>query len=226
MKIIDRVIIFSRSSPIDTGCGKVYNLASTDLIHYVLPMTASFALAEQSGPGELHQHHISHETYICIDGEGSFYWGNRAQYPIKTGDVINIPPGTSHALNARAGELVRVLVVSYPQFTQSDLYPMVDPSKKRKEEKPPFLISHAPRYGVLVEHEQVTISRIHIEKPYFASAVQLLFVLQGTGIFKTAHHQTTLSITSYDSMIMERADSIVPQENQFIEAIVVQINPH
>lgn len=221
MKILDRIVTFARVSPVDTGCGKVYYLASTDLIHYSLPTTASFELADQSGPGELHQHHVSHEAYICIGGEGFIYWGTENKCSIKDSDVINIAPGTLHALNSLAGKSVRVLVVSYPQFTQSDLYPIIDTAKKRKDEKPPFFIAHAPKYGVLITHPHLTISRILIKQPYIASAVQLLFVLHGTGTFKAGDQQTT--ITTYDSIAMERGNSIIPKENETITAITVQI---
>jgi mannose-6-phosphate isomerase-like protein (cupin superfamily) len=221
MKILDRIVTFARVSPVDTGCGKIYYLASTDLIHYSLPMTASFELADQTGPGELHQHHTSHETYICIGGEGIFYWGIENKYPIKEGDIFNIAPNTLHALNALPGKSVRVLVVSYPQFTQSDLYPITDTTKKRKDEKPPFFAPNAPKYGVLVTHSHLTISRIIIKQPYIAAAVQLLFVLQGAGTFKTAGQE--IGIFKYDSMAMERGDSIIPQSAESIYAITVQI---
>lgn len=122
MKITNRVITFNTSSPVDTGCGNVYNLASTDLLPYSLLRTASFELANQSGPGELHVHHQSHEAYICIGGAGFIYWGKENQWPIKDGDVVNIAPGTFHALNANPGASVQVLVVSYPRFTQGDIF--------------------------------------------------------------------------------------------------------
>ncbi len=221
MKILDRVVTFARVSPVDTGCGKVYYLASTDLIHYSLPMTASFELADQTGPGELHQHHTSHEAYICIGGEGILYWGVENKYPIKDGDIFTIAPDTFHALNALSGKSVRVLVVSFPQFTHSDLYPVVDTVKKRKEEKPSFFLANAPKYGVLVTHPHLTISRILIKQPYIATAVQLLFVLQGTGTFKTAGQE--ISITNYDSIALERGDTIIPKNSESMSAITVQI---
>lgn len=221
MKTIERVITFDHESPVDTGCGKVYYLASTDPIAYTLPITASFELALQSGPGELHQHRISHETYIGIEGEGFISWGTHNKCTIKAGDVINIIPGTLHALNAFPGTLVTVLVVSYPRFSEYDLYPVVDTAQKRKEEKPSFFLSSAPTYGLLIAHDHIEISRILIQQPYFASGVELLFVISGKGTFKTGTQKA--AITTYDSMTMEKGDSITPAANEPIYAIAVRI---
>lgn len=221
MKILDRIILFSHASPVDTGCGKVYNLASTDLIHYSLPITASFELADQSGPGELHQHHTSHELYICIGGEGTVFWGTQNKCAFKEGDMLAIAPGTLHALNAAAGKSIRVLVVSYPRFTQSDLFPMVDTTKKRKEEIPSFFLKNIPKYGTLITYPHITIQRIHIQQPYIAATVQLLFVLNGNGTLKASGQE--VAITKYDSMAMERGDSILPKNHTPVDAITVQI---
>lgn len=221
MKIVDRIISFSHASPVDTGCGKVYNLASTDLIYYSLPITASFELADQSGPGELHQHHISHELYICIGGEGSVFWGTQNKCAFKEGDILAIAPGTIHALNAAPGKSISVLVVSYPRFTQSDLYPMIDTVKKRKEEIPSFFLKNIPSYGTLMTYPHITINRIHIQQPYIAATVQLLFVLTGSGILKASGQQAP--IIKYDSMAMERGDAILVKNDTPLDAITVQI---
>ncbi len=221
MKIEERVVIFSHESPLATGCGKVYNLASTDLIHYPLVHTASFELAHQAGPGELHEHHLSDETYICIGGKGFIEWGTTYKCVIKEGDVFNIIPRTFHALNAEPDSSVEVLVVSYPRFTPQDLYKIVlDSTIKRRSKRPSFYIP-APKYGILLRHAYATISRLLIEQPYTAAGIELLFVIRGSATC-TSHSQPII-LNKYDSIALEKGDTVKPHHTHPVAVIRVQL---
>lgn len=208
MKTIERIIKFTQVNPnaADTGCGDIYPLASTNLINPSMAQTASLALAHQTTSGQLHEHKKTREVYICVDGQGSVDWDMHYICPITEGDVVDITPGTLHGLNATKGKSVQVLVVSHPAFDLTDNYKIHDAVKKREEKKPPFYIDGAQNYfGTLVSHPHLLIRRSQVTE-YIAEDQQLLFVVRGTGTFKSNKFKT--SIEKYDSIAMQAGDSI------------------
>lgn len=224
MKTTDRIIKFTHVNPntADTGCGDIYPLASTDLIHPGAQQTASLALAHQTTAGHLHEHKKTREIYICVDGHGSVDWNKHYTCPITQGDIVDIKPGTLHGLNAAPGTSVQVLVISHPAFDLSDNYKINDGVKKREEKKPPFFISGATHYlGTLITHPHLMIRRLSVEQSYLAQDLQLLFIIRGTGIFKANNIKT--SIEKYDSAAMQVGDSIITTGSEPLIVIIAQV---
>ena len=72
---------------------------------------------ESSVKGHFHQHHTEH-VYV-IGGEGIMTIGAE-QKPIKSGDLIFIPSGTTHAVEVTSKESMKVLSVQSPLFLGKD----------------------------------------------------------------------------------------------------------
>ena len=73
-------------------------------------------------PDFLHYHEISEETYICLEGEGELFLGDRV-IRFNPGTRSIIRPGTLHAARPRLfGWKLVFLCVSSPAFDPADVY--------------------------------------------------------------------------------------------------------
>ena len=67
----------------------------------------------------LHLHRNSQEIYHVTQGTGTMRMGD-AEFDICRGDTIAIPPGTPHNVTSSGGELLKILCVCHPPYTDDD----------------------------------------------------------------------------------------------------------
>lgn len=136
----------------------------------------------------MHVRYRTREIYICVSGEGILEYGVDSCYPLKSGDIVDIAPGTVHALSAQPGKSVSVLVVSFPLFNHNDYEKVIAPILERKEIKPDFFIaapSQFPNLGIIVVDTDFTLSQFFVKNSWKAAVEQEVFIISGRGTLHT-----------------------------------------
>ena len=66
-------------------------------------------------PGEappLHSHDDTEQIFYMLEGDGLLTAGaDNAEYPVKVGDVVRIPPSIPHSIKAIGGSRIKYLAV-------------------------------------------------------------------------------------------------------------------
>ena len=66
-------------------------------------------------PGQappLHKHDDTEQLFYVLEGEGTLTIGQDSEsYPVKTGDLVRIPPSTLHTIKAEGGRPLRYLAI-------------------------------------------------------------------------------------------------------------------
>lgn len=85
------------------------------------PGRMSFAEATvEPGSSTLsHLHRASEEIYHITQGTGSMRLGD-AEFVIRAGDTVRIPPGTRHNVTATGAVALRIICVSAPPYAHAD----------------------------------------------------------------------------------------------------------
>ena len=86
-----------------------------DLVMDRSEATASEVFIVELAPGEappLHQHDDTEQVFYVLSGRGRLEIGaDRAAHPVRSGDVVRIPPATLHAIQCLGDEVLRYLAV-------------------------------------------------------------------------------------------------------------------
>jgi len=94
-----------------------------ELMHPAVHGNRNQSLAEaRLEPGavtELHLHRRSEELYHITAGEGVMTLGD-AQFVVRVGDTVCIPPGTPHRLRNTGGTTLVVLCCCSPPYSHDD----------------------------------------------------------------------------------------------------------
>lgn len=99
---------------------------NTDLRSRTLAATPDGTVSVQSGNVFRHYHADANEIQLILQGEGSFWLGDR-QVQVKPGDLIIIPRGVAHAgSNATTGRF-RALAIKLPPQRAGDTVPAPAP---------------------------------------------------------------------------------------------------
>ncbi len=81
------------------------------------------SLAEATvSPGRstrLHRHEESEEFYHITSGEGLMRLGD-GEFSVKTGDTVNIPPGTPHRISNTGDVDLKILCACTPPYSHED----------------------------------------------------------------------------------------------------------
>ena len=91
----------------------------TDLRSRLLAATPEGTVAVQSGNVVRHYHADANEIQLILQGEGSFWLGDR-EVQIKPGDLIIIPRGTPHAGSRATTGRFRALAIKLPPQAPTD----------------------------------------------------------------------------------------------------------
>lgn len=67
----------------------------------------------------LHKHAAHTETLYVLEGSGTFQL-NKESFEIKSGDYINVPEGTPHAVKVTSTIPLKVLSIQAPEFLGKD----------------------------------------------------------------------------------------------------------
>jgi len=77
------------------------------------------AIVEPGARTALHRHGVTEEIYCFTAGEGHMTLGD-AQFAVRAGDTVCIPPGTAHCVeNTGAGEM-KILCACAPAYAHED----------------------------------------------------------------------------------------------------------
>jgi mannose-6-phosphate isomerase-like protein (cupin superfamily) len=89
----------------------------------------------QVNPGmrlSLQRHNQRSEKWIVVCGEGFAVIGSKG-YPLKTGDVIDVPQGAIHRIgNTGQGKLIFIEVATGPDLTENDIERLQDDYEREK----------------------------------------------------------------------------------------------
>lgn len=77
------------------------------------------ALVPPGGATHLHLHQQIEELYHVTAGEGEMQLGD-AQFPVRAGDTICIPPGMLHAISNAGVCDLRILCMCCPPYSHDD----------------------------------------------------------------------------------------------------------
>lgn len=94
-------------------------IPNTDLRSRLLAATPEGTVAVQSGNVVRHYHADANEIQLILQGEGSFWLGDR-EVQIKPGDLIIIPRGTPHAGSRATTGRFRALAIKLPPQAPTD----------------------------------------------------------------------------------------------------------
>ena len=110
---------YTRIKPFITKDGSVIR----ELMHPQYDGSRNQSLAEATvEPGQctqLHKHHTSEELYYIISGEGRMRL-DRAQFEVKVGDAVCIPPGTPHNIENTGSQSLVILCCCAPAYSHED----------------------------------------------------------------------------------------------------------
>jgi len=94
-------------------------IPNTDLRSRTLAATPEGTVGVQSGNVARHYHADAHEIQLILQGEGSFWLGDR-EVVVKPGDLIVIPRGTPHAGSRATTGRFRALAIKLPPQRPGD----------------------------------------------------------------------------------------------------------
>jgi mannose-6-phosphate isomerase-like protein (cupin superfamily) len=77
------------------------------------------AIVEPGAHTALHRHVVTEEIYHVTAGEGRMTLGD-AQFPVRAGDTICIPPGTGHCIENTGTEKLKILCACAPAYAHED----------------------------------------------------------------------------------------------------------
>ena len=82
-------------------------------------MSFAEAIVEAGTTTHLHLHATSEEIYHITQGTGRMRLGE-ANFNIRRGDTIKIPPGTPHNVTQTGSDALKILCVCYPPYADED----------------------------------------------------------------------------------------------------------
>ena len=82
-------------------------------------MSFAEAIVEAGTTTHLHLHVTSEEIYHITQGAGRMRLGD-AEFDIRPGDTIKIPPGTSHNVTQTGNVALKILCVCFPPYADVD----------------------------------------------------------------------------------------------------------
>ncbi|WP_421994021.1 cupin domain-containing protein [Roseococcus sp.] len=94
-------------------------IPNTDLRSRTLAAVPEGTVGVQSGNVMRHYHADAHEIQLILQGEGSFWLGDR-EVQVKPGDLIIIPRGTPHAGSRATTGRFRALAIKLPPQRPGD----------------------------------------------------------------------------------------------------------
>lgn len=69
-------------------------------------------IIKKDGAPPLHKHDDTEQVFYVVAGEGELTIGEEAvKYPVKTGDIVRIPPSTWHSIKCTAGDGMKYISV-------------------------------------------------------------------------------------------------------------------
>ncbi|WP_246521868.1 cupin domain-containing protein [Neoroseomonas terrae] len=99
---------------------------NSDLRSRLLAATPDGTVSVQSGNVPRHYHADANEIQLILQGEGSFWLGDR-EVQVKPGDLIIIPRGTPHAGSRATTGRFRALAIKLPPQRAGDTVPAPAP---------------------------------------------------------------------------------------------------
>ena len=87
--------------------------------HGTNAMSFAEATVDAGGTTLMHLHRNSEEIYHITHGMGTMRMGE-AEFDIRVGDTISIPPGTAHNVTNTGNEPLRILCVCHPPYADDD----------------------------------------------------------------------------------------------------------
>ena len=88
-------------------------------IHGPGAMSFAEAIVDPGSTTLLHLHALSEEIYHITDGAGTMRLG-MAEFGIRSGDTIVIPPGTKHNVTNTGLSTLKILCVCHPAYSDAD----------------------------------------------------------------------------------------------------------
>ena len=82
-------------------------------------MSFAEAIIEAGGTTLLHLHQKAEEIYHVTQGTGTMRMGS-AEFEIRCGDTITIPPGTLHNVTNIGGQPLKIHCVCHPAYSDGD----------------------------------------------------------------------------------------------------------
>jgi mannose-6-phosphate isomerase-like protein (cupin superfamily) len=77
------------------------------------------AIVEAGARTALHRHRATEEIYHFTAGEGRMTLGN-AQFAVRAGDTVCIPPGTAHCVENTGAGVLKILCACAPAYAHED----------------------------------------------------------------------------------------------------------
>ena len=71
-----------------------------------------------------HQHRETEEIYYFTQGRGTMIFNMKERFPVKKGDGVLIPPGTTHKVINKGKEDLKILCVCAPPYSHNDTFIM------------------------------------------------------------------------------------------------------
>ncbi|MBT4483431.1 MAG: cupin domain-containing protein [Candidatus Latescibacteria bacterium] len=74
-----------------------------------------------------HKHDDTEQVFYILEGEGTLTVGEKGEkYPVKSGDVIRIPPSSIHSIEAEGGNRLKYLAIDCFTASRTDDEPTWD----------------------------------------------------------------------------------------------------
>lgn len=86
-------------------------------------MSFAEAIVDSGETTHLHLHTVSEEIYHITQGSGRMRLGE-AEFAIRCGDTIKIPPGTPHNVTNAGGNALKIHCVCSPPYADEDTHLM------------------------------------------------------------------------------------------------------
>ena len=111
---------------------KPFITKDSSIIRSILDSTnakvANSSLAEAVVPAGkatmAHQHRGTEELYYFTQGRGTMIFNMKERFPVKKGDGVLIPPGTTHKVINKGREDLKILCVCAPPYSHDDTFIM------------------------------------------------------------------------------------------------------
>ena len=110
---------YAEVTPFITKDGSVIRELLHPTIHGPGAMSFAEAIVESGGTTLLHRHGQSEEIYHITAGSGTMRLG-QAEFDIRNGDTIVIPPGTTHNVTNTGPSALKILCVCHPAYADED----------------------------------------------------------------------------------------------------------
>jgi mannose-6-phosphate isomerase-like protein (cupin superfamily) len=110
---------YAEIAPFVTKDGSVIRELMHPAQHGSSTMSFAEASVDPRATTRMHLHRAAEEIYHITQGTGKMRLG-KAEFDIRRGDTIVIPPGTPHNVTSDGDEALKILCVCHPAYADED----------------------------------------------------------------------------------------------------------